>query len=70
MPFLALFSERVNVRWLNAFSELDDWEQAYRAVFAENLQKSDWLRTLNEAVEAGILEHLGETIYKIHPALP
>ena len=70
LPFLALFSERVNVRWLNAFSELDDWEQAYRAVFGENLQKSDWLRILNEAVEAGILEHLGETIYKIHPALP
>jgi tetratricopeptide (TPR) repeat protein len=70
LPFLAFFSERVNVKWLNAFSELDDWEQAYRAVFGENLQKSDWLRTLNEAVEAGILEHLGETIYKIHPALP
>jgi hypothetical protein len=70
LPFLALFCERVNVRWLNAFSELDDWEQAYRAVFGENLQKSDWLRIFNEAVEAGILEHLGETIYKVHPALP
>jgi hypothetical protein len=62
LPFLAFFSERVNVKWLNAFSELDDWEQAYRAVFGENLQKSDWLRIFNEVVEAGILEHLGETI--------
>ncbi|HAX79028.1 MAG TPA: hypothetical protein DCY88_25195, partial [Cyanobacteria bacterium UBA11372] len=72
LPFLALFSERVNADWLDNFSANPDrdWGQAYRAVFGENLQKSDWIGLLNEAAAAGILEHLGETIYKIHPALP
>ena len=72
LPFLALFSERVDADWLHAFSESpdDSYGKAYRAVFEENLQKADWLRLLNEAAEAGILEHLGSTIYKIHPALP
>ncbi|AFY44676.1 tetratricopeptide repeat protein [Nostoc sp. PCC 7107] len=73
LPFLALFSERVNADWLPLFSASPDNEfgQAYQAVFGENLQKPDWLRILNEAAAAGILEYLfGETIYKIHPALP
>lgn len=72
LPFLALFSERVDADWLHAFSESPDNRcgQAYRAVFGENLQKTDWLGLLNEAAEAGILEHLSSTIYKIHPALP
>jgi len=72
LPFLGLFSERVNGHWLDNFSVSpdNDWGQAYRAVFGENLQKSDWIGLLNEATAAGILEHLGETIYKIHPALP
>ncbi|QMS90216.1 tetratricopeptide repeat protein [Nostoc edaphicum CCNP1411] len=72
LPFLALFSERVDAHWLHLFSENADNEfgQAYRAVFGENLQKPDWLRILNEAAAAGVLEYLGETIYKIHPALP
>jgi tetratricopeptide (TPR) repeat protein len=72
LPFLALFSERVDAHWLHTFSSNPDDEdgQAYRAVFGENLQKADWLGLLNEAAEAGILEHLDSTIYKIHPALP
>jgi len=72
LPFLALFSERVDADWLHAFSSNPDDEdgQTYRAVFGENLQMADWLGLLNEAAEAGILEHLGSTIYKIHPALP
>jgi hypothetical protein len=72
LPFLALFSERVNADFLHALSNSpdDDFGQVYRAVFGENLQKADWLGLLNEAVEAGILEHLDLTIYKIHPALP
>ncbi|MFN6528932.1 tetratricopeptide repeat protein [Nostoc sp. ChiSLP03a] len=73
LPFLALFSERVNADWLHLFSESADNEfgQAYRAVFGENLQKPDWMRILNEAAAAGILEYLGyETIYKIHATLP
>lgn len=72
LPFLALFSERVNADWLHAFSSNPDDEhgQAYRAFFGENLKKADWLGLLNEAAEAGILEHLGSTIFKIHPALP
>jgi tetratricopeptide (TPR) repeat protein len=70
--FLALFSEQVDADWLHLFSENPDnsFGQAYRAVFGENLQKPDWLQILNEAAAAGILEYLGETIYKIHPALP
>ena len=72
LPFLGLFSERVHAHWLDNFSANpdSDWGQAYRAVFGENLQISDWIGLLNEANAAGILEHLGETIYKIHPALP
>ncbi|MEH2250063.1 CHAT domain-containing protein, partial [Nostoc sp.] len=73
LPFLGLFSERVNAHWLYQFSESSDnsYGQAYQAVFRENLQKPDWIRILNEAAAAGVLEYLGyETIYKIHPALP
>ena len=72
LPFLALFSERVNADFLHALSNSpdDDFGQVYRTVFGENLQKVDWLGLLNEAAEAGILEHLDLTIYKIHPALP
>jgi tetratricopeptide (TPR) repeat protein len=72
LPFLALFSERLNAHLLSIFFGNPDNQlgQAYCAVFGENLQKADWLGLLNEAAEAGILEHLGDTIYKIHPALP
>ncbi|ACC79257.1 tetratricopeptide repeat protein [Nostoc punctiforme] len=72
LPFLALFSERVDAGWLYSFSESPDngFGQAYQAVFGENLQKPDWMRIFNEAAAAGVLEYLGETIYKIHPALP
>ena len=72
LPFLGLFCERVDVALLSVFSESpdDSYGQAYQAVFGENLQKTDWLGLLNEAAEAGILEHLGGTIFKIHPALP
>ncbi|MEH2346590.1 MAG: tetratricopeptide repeat protein [Nostoc sp.] len=73
LPFLALFSERVDADWLHGFSKNPDNEfgQAYQAVFGENLQKPDWLQILNEAATTGIVEYLlGESIYKIHPALP
>lgn len=72
LPFLALFSERINVNWLHAFSSgIDDnFGQAYRAVFGEDLQKTDWIALLDEAVDAGILEHPDLDIYRIHPTLP
>jgi tetratricopeptide (TPR) repeat protein len=76
LPFLAFLCERVNGNLLHTFSEGIDAndslgsKQAYQDVFRENLPKTDWLMILNEAAEAGILEHLGETYYKIHPALP
>ncbi|MEH2141328.1 tetratricopeptide repeat protein [Nostoc sp.] len=73
LPFLGLFSERVDADQLHSFSASPDnsYGQAYQAVFGENLQKPDWMRILNEAAAAGVLEYLlGETIYKIHPALP
>lgn len=72
LPFLAFFSEQVDAHWLHVFSSHSEDEdgQAYRAVFGENLLKADWIRLLSEAAAAGILEHLDETYYKIHPALP
>lgn len=75
LPFLALFSKRVHVHSLQLLSkscdgEFGEYGQAYREVFGENLEESDWLQILNEAVAAGILEYLGSNIYKIHPALP
>ncbi|MCU0547180.1 MAG: tetratricopeptide repeat protein [Oscillatoriaceae cyanobacterium Prado104] len=72
LPFLGLFCDRVNPHWLDYFSANPDNElgQAYRAVFGENLQKSDWIGLLNEATAAGILEDLVGSTYKIHPALP
>jgi tetratricopeptide (TPR) repeat protein len=70
--FLAVFSERVIADGLHFFSNSPDnpYGQAYKTVFGENLQQVDWLSILNEATEAGILEHLDKTLYKIHPALP
>ncbi|MFB2975175.1 tetratricopeptide repeat protein [Microseira sp. BLCC-F43] len=72
LPFLALFSERVDAGFLHLLSESSDnqFGQAYWAVFGENLQKPDWMGLLKEAAAAGIVEHLMGTIYKIHPALP
>jgi hypothetical protein len=72
LPFLAFFSERVYAYWLGIFlsNPNSDFAQAYRAVFGETVQAIDWQQILNEAVEAGILEHLGGEFYKFHPALP
>jgi tetratricopeptide (TPR) repeat protein len=72
LPFLGLFSEKVDAHWLYVFSKNPDDEdgQAYQAVFGENLHKDDWLAILNEAAAASIVEYLGDGIYKIHPALP
>ncbi|MBD2299509.1 tetratricopeptide repeat protein [Nostoc sp. FACHB-190] len=73
LPFLALFCDRADADWLHDFSESPDsyYGQIYRAVFGENLQKADWLKLLNEAAAAGIVEYMFcETLYKIHPALP
>ncbi|MEH2083994.1 MAG: tetratricopeptide repeat protein [Nostoc sp.] len=72
LPFLALFCDRVDTYWLYQFSQSlnNKFGQAYQVVFGENLQKPDWMRILNEAAAAGILEYLGNIIYKIHPALP
>ncbi len=74
LPFLAFFSERVDADRLNSFLNTPDdplgFKQAYQTLFGKSLQNGDWSKILNEATEAGILEHLGESIYKIHPALP
>ena len=66
LPFLGLFSERVNARWLDVFSKSPDDEdgQAYQAVFGENLHKDDWLAILNEAAAASIVENLGKKSIK------
>ncbi|WP_414553163.1 CHAT domain-containing protein, partial [Anabaena sp. CCY 0017] len=72
LPFLGLFSERVSLDWLYLFSESSDNEygHSYQEVFGTQMQKADWLKILHEATEVGILEHIAENLYKIHPALP
>ncbi|MEH2047144.1 tetratricopeptide repeat protein [Nostoc sp.] len=72
LPFLALFSERVYAYWLSIFlaNPDSDYGQIYRDIFGENVQARDWQLILDEATETGILEHLGSTVYIIHPALP
>ncbi|NES19853.1 MAG: tetratricopeptide repeat protein [Symploca sp. SIO3E6] len=72
LPFLGLFSQRVGANLFAVLANNPDEElaQAYQAVFGEILQEADWLKLLNEAAAAGILEYLGYTYHKIHPALP
>ncbi|MGB3402585.1 MAG: tetratricopeptide repeat protein [Microcoleaceae cyanobacterium] len=72
LPFLGLFSQRVYIEFLCLFSRNseDEYGQAYRAVFGDNLQKEQWQHILNEATAASILEHLGQEIYQLHPTLP
>jgi tetratricopeptide (TPR) repeat protein len=72
LPFLGLFSQRVNINLLHGFSgnPEDEFGQAYEAVFGENLTKEQWRQILNEATSASILEHLVEGICKLHPTLP
>lgn len=76
LPFLALFSDRVYAGTLSHFSKdlsfdnLLIFRQKYKDIFGENLEIEDWLKILNEAAKAGILENTGDGIYKIHPALP
>jgi tetratricopeptide (TPR) repeat protein len=73
LPFLAFFCERVSAELLAYLSNEEPgnpFTQPYLAIFGENLQKHDWLGILNEALDAGILENLSRSIYKIHPVLP
>jgi tetratricopeptide (TPR) repeat protein len=72
LPFLGLFSERVYRYWLTIFvgNPGSEVEHAYRNVFGDKIKAVDWEQILNEATEVGILEHLGSTVYKIHPVLP
>ncbi|WP_334788464.1 CHAT domain-containing protein [Nostoc sp.] len=76
LPFLALFSERIYAGTLSNFSKdlglenLLEFRQKYKDIFGENLEIEDWLKILNEAAKAGILETIGDGIYEIHPALP
>ncbi len=72
LPFLAFFTERVDANLLSLFSSNadDEFGKAYRAVFGGNPGKDEWLALLQEAAEAGILQHLNSTIYQLHPTLP
>ncbi|AVH62796.1 CHAT domain-containing protein [Nostoc sp. 'Peltigera membranacea cyanobiont' N6] len=73
LPFLALFCDRVSAEFLAHLSNAkigNPFTQKYHDIFGENLQKFDWQLILNEASDAGILEYLGLSIYKIHPVLP
>ncbi|WP_265277370.1 CHAT domain-containing protein [Nostoc sp. KVJ3] len=73
LPFLGLFSERVDAGLLAHISNknpANPFTEIYHDVFGKNLQKHDWILILNEVSDAGILEPLGLNIYKIHPALP
>ncbi|WP_353933062.1 CHAT domain-containing protein [Okeanomitos corallinicola TIOX110] len=72
LPFLGLFSERFYSYWLCIFllNPDSDFGKAYREICGENLQTNNWETILVEAVEVGIIEHLGNNIYQIHPVLP
>ena len=71
LPFLGLFCDKINTILLGFFSDVQEESgQIYESMFGEKLQKSDWQKILNEATTAGILQYIGDTIYKIHPILP
>ncbi|NEQ69139.1 MAG: tetratricopeptide repeat protein [Symploca sp. SIO2D2] len=74
LPFLAFFCKQISASFLYCFLGNHFlailYGDSYRAFFGENLEKADWLRILNEAVEAGILENSQQGLYEIHPSLP
>jgi tetratricopeptide (TPR) repeat protein len=72
LPFLSLFSTRVYAYWFKLLFKKSnsDIGKVYKAVFGSNLKVIEWDKILNEAVQTGLLEDLGNNIYGIHPALP
>jgi tetratricopeptide (TPR) repeat protein len=72
LPFLSLFSTRVYAYWFKLlFKKFNsDIGKVYKAVFGSNLKANEWDKLLNEAVQTGLLEDLGNNIYGIHPVLP
>lgn len=76
LPFLALFSARINVSVLSGFSQGFDGEdylnssEDYREFFGEKITKADWLAILSEANQSGILSELKHGLYELHPVLP
>ena len=72
LPLLAFFTERVDADWLALFSRsaAEDEAQTYPSVFGGNPDKAQWQTILQEAAAAGILQHLSDTYYQLHPTLP
>ncbi len=70
LPFLGLFCERVHVVTLTWFVEKPENKQLYQSVFGETLQVSESVEIINEATKVGLIELLGDNLYKLHPTLP
>ena len=73
LPFLALFSGGINLRWLSGISNGDagkDLGKIYKSIFRENIRESDWQEIINEASKVGLTEHLELSFYRVHPVLP
>jgi tetratricopeptide (TPR) repeat protein len=76
LPFLGLFCEKVYVYTLSNFSKEFSFEniigfgKTYKSIFGTYFEIEDWLEILNEAVEAGILEDIGDGIFRLYPVLP
>jgi hypothetical protein len=71
LPFLGLFSTRVYAYWLQILFKKSNYDvgKIYKSVFGSNLKANEWDKILTEAVQSGLLENLGNNIYKIHPTL-
>ena len=76
LPFLGLFCERVNVHILSNFSKefgfdnLIGFGKTYQSIFGIYFEIEDWQEILNETEKAGILEDIGDGIFRLYPALP
>ncbi len=71
LPILTFFHERVYAYWLGILFENheSDFSKAYNSVIGENPSITDWSIILKDVTEAGILEDIGQSVYKIHPSL-
>ncbi|MEO1376169.1 MAG: CHAT domain-containing protein [Cyanobacteria bacterium J06635_10] len=76
LPFLGLFCKIVNVHTLSNFSQefgfdnLVGFGKTYQSIFGTYFEIKDWQEILNETAKAGILEDIGEGIFRLYPTLP
>ncbi|MBH8563823.1 tetratricopeptide repeat protein [Nostoc sp. CENA67] len=71
LPFLGFFYERIDAITLNMCSEAlsNQFRQKYQALFGEILKESNWIKILDEGVQAGILENWNHDLIQLAPSL-